>query len=154
MTEQPTQVDSDAEDWPSFIKRHFGTVAFLRFMAVTVEKTGAGTATLSLPLKAEYANSYGIAHGGVAALLVDMAAGVALRTLKMTVVTVETTTTYLAPIPVEGILRAEARTLHKGRRILHAEVDLFAPDGTLAAVGRAIYTATGVDNGDYPSGKR
>ncbi|WP_337995699.1 PaaI family thioesterase [Oleispirillum naphthae] len=153
MTELTTHIDPGSEDWPDFIKRHFGTVAFLRFMEVTVEETGPGTAVLSLPLRPEFANSYGIAHGGIAALFVDMAAGVALRTLKMTVVTVETTTTYLAPIPIEGVLRAEAQTLHQGRRILHAEVRLIAPDGVLAAVGRAIYTATGVDTGDYPARK-
>lgn len=140
------------EDWPEFIKRHFGTVPFLRFMEVEVVATGRGTATIALPLKPEYANSYSIAHGGIAALLVDMAAGVALRTLKMTVVTVETTTCYLAPIPLEGTLRAEARTLHEGRRILHAEVSVYAPGEVLAAVGKAIYTATGVDNGNYPPG--
>ncbi len=123
----------DAENWPAFIKRHFGTVRFLRFMDVTVEATGRGTAELSLPLRPEYANSYGIAHGGVAALLVDMAAAVALRTLKLTVVTVEITTAYLAPIPLTGALRAEARTLHQGRRILHAEVSVFAPGEVLAS---------------------
>ncbi len=140
-----------AENWPEFIRLHFGTVGFLKHMDVTVERTGHGTATLSLPLRREYANSYGIAHGGIAALFVDMAAGVALRTLKLTVVTVETTTSYLAPIPLAGTLRAEARTLHQGRRILHAEVSVFAPDGTLAAAGRAIYTVTGEDTGRYPA---
>jgi uncharacterized protein (TIGR00369 family) len=81
-----------------------------------------------------------------------MAAGVALRTLKLTVVTVETSTSYLAPIPLSGVLRAEARTLHQGRRILHAEVSVFTPEGVLAAVGRAIYTVTGEDTGRYPVG--
>ena len=80
-----------------------------------------------------------------------MAAGVALRTLKLTVVTVEITTAYLAPIPLTGALRAEARTLHQGRRILHAEVSVFAPGEVLAATGRAIYTVTGEDTGHYPA---
>lgn len=140
------------QDWPAFIKDHFATVPFLRHMDVTVEETAEGSAVLSLPLRPEYANSYGISHGGIAALLVDMAAGVALRTLKLTVVTVETTTVYLAPLPLEGRARAEARTLHRGRRILHAEVSVFAPDGRLAAIGRAIYTVTGEDTGVYPRG--
>jgi uncharacterized protein (TIGR00369 family) len=138
-----------AEDWPAFIKHHFATVPFLRFMDVTVEKTAPGSAELSLPLKPEYANSYGIAHGGIAALLVDMAAGVALRTLKLTVVTIETATVYLAPLPVEGRVRAVAKAVHKGRRILHAEVSVLAPDGTVAATGRAIMAVTGTDTGVY-----
>lgn len=138
-----------AEDWPAFIKRHFASVPFLRFMDVTVEETARGRAVLSLPMRPEYANSYGISHGGIAALLVDMAAGVALRTLKLTVVTVETTTAYLAPLPLEGRVRAEAKATHQGRRILHAEVSLIAPDGTVAAIGRAIMAVTGEDTGVY-----
>ncbi len=138
-----------AEDWPAFIKAHFGGVPFLRFMDVRVEETARGSAVLSLPLKPEHANSYGIAHGGIAALLVDMAAGVALRTLKLTVVTIETTTVYLAPLPLEGRIRAEAKATHAGRRILHAEVSLFAPNGSLAATGRAIMAVTGEDTGTY-----
>ncbi len=137
------------EDWPAFIKEHFGGVPFLRFMDVTVEETAKGRAVLSLPLRPEFANSYSIAHGGIAALLVDMAAGVALRTLKLTVVTIETTTVYLAPLPLEGRVRAEAKAVHVGRRILHAEVSLFAPDGSLAATGRGIMAVTGTDTGVY-----
>lgn len=143
-----------AEDWPAYIKQHFGHVPFLRFLDVTVEDTAPGQAVLSLPLRADYANSYGIAHGGIAALFVDMAAGVALRTLKLTVVTIETATVYLAPLPLEGRVRAEARAVHQGRRILHAEVSVFAPDGTLAATGRAIMAVTGDDNGTYPAKAR
>lgn len=141
---------TETEDWPAFIKQHFASVPFLRFMDVTVEETARGSAVLSLPLRPEYANSYGIAHGGIAALLVDMAAGVALRTLKLTVVTIETATVYLAPLPVEGRVRAEAKAVHAGRRILHAEVSLFAPNGTVAATGRAIMAVTGTDTGVYP----
>jgi hypothetical protein len=41
--------DDFSRPWPEFHQAHFGTVRFLRFMDVTVDKTGPGTATLSLP---------------------------------------------------------------------------------------------------------
>lgn len=137
-------------DWPDFIKQHFTEdVPFLKFMEMTVDATGPGRAAVSLPLKPEYANSYGISHGGIAALLVDTAAGVALRGLKLTIVTVEMSVSYFAPLPLEGRVRAEATLVHRGRRILHAEIAVLAPDGTLAAMGRAIYAVTGEDTGNY-----
>lgn len=140
-------------DWPDFIKQHFTKdVPFLKHMEISVDATGPGRAAISLPLKPEYANSYGIAHGGIAALLVDTAAGVALRTLKLTIVTVEMSVSYFAPVPLEGRLRAEATMVHRGRRILHAEIAVLAPDGTLAAMGRAIYAVTGEDTGEYRKG--
>ncbi len=139
-----------SEDWPAFIKQHFTKdVPFLKYMEISVDATGPGRAAISLPLKPEYGNSYGIAHGGIAALLVDTAAGVALRTLKLTIVTVELSVSYFAPLPLEGRVRAEATMMHRGRRILHAEIAVLAPDGTIAAMGRAIYAVTGEDTGDY-----
>lgn len=150
MTEKP---ESDPQDWPAFIKAHFSSaVPFVREMGVTVEDTREGYALISMPLvPGRHANSYGFAHGGVAALLVDMAAGVAFRTLRSTVVTIETTATYLAPIPLPNTVRAEARVTQRGRRILHADVEIRIDDGTLAARGRAIYMATGPDRGVYPA---
>lgn len=142
-----------SENWPEFIKTHFTKdVPFLKHMEISVDATGPGRAAISLPLRPEYANSYGIAHGGIAALLVDTAAGVALRTLKLTIVTVELGVSYFAPLPLEGRVRAEATMVHRGRRILHAEIAVLAPDGSLAAMGRAIYAVTGEDTGDYRKG--
>ena len=68
---------------------------------------------------------------------------------ELTIVTVELSVSYFAPLPLEGRVRAEATMMHRGRRILHAEIAVLAPDGTIAAMGRAIYAVTGEDTGDY-----
>lgn len=77
------------EDWPAFIKEHFATVPFFKFLDTTVLETSPGKAKLKIPIKPGYANTYGISHGGIVAALVDMAAGVALRTLKVRILTVD-----------------------------------------------------------------
>jgi acyl-coenzyme A thioesterase PaaI-like protein len=58
--------------------------------------------------------SFGITHGGVVAALVDMAAGVALRTLKLRILTVEFATSYFQPVSLEADLVAEARLVQAG----------------------------------------
>lgn len=137
------------ENWPEFIKNHFASVPFFRFLDVTVVETAPGRARLTVPLKAEYANTYGITHGGIVAALVDMAAGVALRTLKVRIVTVETTVNFFLPVLTDDRLTADARLVHEGRKLLHAEVDIVKTDGTLVAKGRGLFYITGEDTGEY-----
>ncbi len=137
------------ENWPEFIKNHFATVPFLQFLDVTVAETARGRARLSIPLRAEFANSYGSTHGGVYAALVDMAAGICLRTLKVRVVTVETAVNIFLPTAIGGRLTADARVVYEGRKILHAEVDVTDGTGELVAKGRAVMYITGEDSGEY-----
>ncbi len=137
------------KNWPEFIKNHFATVPFFQFMNVTVLHTSRGQAKLKLPLKPQYANTYGIAHGGVVTALVDMAAGVALRTLKLRILTVEISTNYFEPVALNEELTAEAHLVQEGRKILHADVKVFNQESVLVASGKAIYYIRGEDSEEY-----
>lgn len=137
------------DNWPEFIKQHFMTVPFIRFLDAVVVETARGRSLLTVPMRAEFANSYGMTHGGVVAALVDMAAGIALRTLKVRVVTVETAVNYFLPVTTDDRLTAEARLVHEGRKLLHAEVDVVNGENTLVAKGRAVFYITGEDTGKY-----
>ncbi len=137
------------DNWPEFIKQHFMTVPFIRFLDVEVVATAHGRARLTVPMRPEFANSYGMTHGGVVAALVDMAAGISLRTLKVRVVTVETAVNYFLPVMTGDHLTAEARLVHEGRKLLHAEVDIVNGENTLVAKGRAVFYITGEDTGEY-----
>lgn len=137
------------DNWPEFIKQHFKTVPFIRFFGADIIETDRGYARIAIPLKPEHANSYGMAHGGVVASIVDMAAGISLRTLKVRVVTVETAANYFLPATIGDVLTAEARVVHEGGKLLHAEVEVVNGEGTLVAKGRAIFYITGEDTGEY-----
>ena len=133
------------ENWPEFIQRHFSTLPFFQFMEATVAHTARGQATIKMPMKPEYSNSYGIVHGGVVTALVVLAAGVALRTLKVRVVTVEVSTNYFGPVALDEELTAEARLVQEGRKILHADVEVFNRAGKMVARGKTIYYVRGED---------
>lgn len=140
------------ENWPAFIKKHFSTLPFFQFMEATVVNTARGQATIKLPMKPQYSNTYGIVHGGVVTALVDMTAGVALRTLKVRVVTVEVSTNYFEPVALDDELTAEAQLVQQSRKIMHADVQVFTRDGKLAARGKAIYYIRGADSAECYGG--
>jgi len=136
------------DNWPEFIKNHFNTLPYFKFMNVTVLSTSNGYAKVTLPMKDAYSNTYGISHGGVIASLVDMVSGVALRTLKLRIVTIEVTTDYLKMVSLTDQLTAEAKVVHEGNKILHADVNVVNQDGALVARGKVIYYVRGDDSED------
>ena len=137
-------------EWADFIKEHFSNdVPFINFMNITVEETGHGYAKIKMPLNKGLANSYGILHGGICAALTDTVIGICLRTLKMKVVTIETTTIYYAPANVTDTLYASARFVAGGKKILHAEARIENQEGQLISGGKAIYHTMGEDDGKY-----
>ena len=136
------------ENWPEFIKNHFNTLPYFKFMQATVLETDRGYAKVTLPIKPEYSNTYGIAHGGIVTSLVDMVSGVALRTLKLRIVTIEVTTDYLKTVSLTDHLTAEARVIHEGNKLLHADISVYNQEEVLVAIAKLIYYVRGEDSED------
>ena len=134
------------DNWPEFIKNHFNSLPYFKFMNATVLATDRGYAKVTLPIKPEYSNTYGISHGGIVTSLVDMVSGVTLRTLKLRIVTIEVTTNYFKQVALDDNLIAEAQLVQEGRKILHADVHVFNQDNTLVARGKVIYYVRGEDS--------
>ena len=109
------------QTWSIFIFKTF-TLPYFKFMNATVLATDRGYAKVTLPIKPEYSNTYGISHGGIVTSLVDMVSGVALRTLKLRIVTIEVTTDYFKTVALADRLTAEAKLVHEGNKILHADI--------------------------------
>lgn len=136
-------------NWPEFIKEHFKDVPYFQHMGVSVLETSYGEAVIEMPSSPAYANTYGITHGGIVAALVDMAAGVAARTTKRKVLTIEMSASYFQKISLADKLTAHAKISHEGGRILHVETRIKKDDGSLAAQGKVILYVIGEDTGQY-----
>ena len=133
-------------EWSEKIKEHFNQeVPFFKYMNMEVLETAEGFVKMRIPLKEEYANTYGITHGGICALLVDAAIGVALRTLKFHILTIESSTCYFKPAKLDDTLYATAWVTKRGNKILHSEAKIVNQNEEMIANGRAIYYVTGVD---------
>lgn len=136
-------------NWPEFIKEHFATVPYFQHMGAKVLTTSHGEAILELKSNPAYANTYGITHGGIVAALVDMAAGVAARTTKRKVLTVEMSTSYFQKVELSDTLTAHAAITHEGGRILHLETRVYKAGDSLVAQGKVILYVIGEDDGQY-----
>jgi uncharacterized protein (TIGR00369 family) len=116
-------------------------VPFLKFLGAEVEAVGPGTATLVVDCREELMRNDGILHGGVAASLIDSAFAFAIiPTLAEgeRTVTVDMTIHYLRPLS-HGRVRASARIVRAGRRVITVSAELFDENDKLAATALSTY---------------
>ena len=107
------------------LRKHFSSVAAVRFFGMRLDKLSPGRATLTLDTRPQHSHPQGI-HGGVLAALADTALAMAIFTrlpARTWISTVEMKINYLAPHQ-RGRLRAEARVLRQGKRWAVGEVEI------------------------------
>ena len=99
---------------------YFGLkIPFLAHLGVVPEYAENGKSRISLEIKPEYENSFGIAHGGVIMTLLDFAMGAAARSttdVPLGAMTIDMTVSFLRPsfgkIAVEGIILKQGKTIN------------------------------------------
>ena len=108
------------------------------FRLVEVE---AGRAVFTVEPGERHANGIGIAHGGLAATLLDSATGCAINTMMpagRVFTTLEMKINYVRPLTAQtGEVRCEARVIHVGGRVATAEGYITDAGGKLYAHGTA-----------------
>ena len=122
---------------------------------------GRGEATYELDATAELANPLGVIQGGVATALADAAMAAATTSIlddeeiqKSAVTTIDIFARFIRPVNANKVekLRAEARVIRAGGRLVWAEADVLA-DGEV--VGK--FASTGIrvafDPASYTDGK-
>ena len=117
------------------------SIPFNRLVGVRLKRLHRDGVTVECVVRAELLNASGVLHGGVTAMLADVAVGVALaRHLgkARAATTVELKINYLRPVHAGGTLRARSRLLKVGKALCVARVDL--SDAGLHAVGSALVT--------------
>ena len=117
------------------------SIPFCKYLGITIVRLGHGRAEIKLNVTKSLTQSRGVAHGGIAATLVDSSIGFALYTLikpAQKTTTVEMKVNYLAPA-TPGVLKAEGRIIRRGRRIAVGESEVRDENGLLIAKGLATY---------------
>ncbi len=123
------------------MRRVTESTPFHKHLGIKLVRLGRGRSEIKLKVTSSLTQNRGIAHGGVAASLVDCAAGLALRTMlkpQQMISTVEMKVNYLAPAP-PGVLWASGKVIRKGNRIGVGEGEVRNKEGTLIAKGLATY---------------
>jgi uncharacterized protein (TIGR00369 family) len=124
-----------------WIRRMARSMPFYKHLGVRLVRLGRGRSEIKLKVTRSLTQSRGIAHGGIAASLIDSAIGLALCTLikpEQMITTVEMKVNYLAPAP-PGVLKAKGKIIRRGRRIAVGEGEVRDGKELLIAKGLATY---------------
>ena len=116
-------------------------VPFAQLLGIKVDSMEPGHAVLSLEMRDDLKRNGGIAHGGVAASLIDSAMAMAIEPLlaeNQSTTTVDLTIHYLRPLS-DGVARASARVVRAGRRVITVSAELFDHNDKLAATAISTY---------------
>jgi uncharacterized protein (TIGR00369 family) len=112
-----------------------------RLMNMRLVEVSEGRAVFAVEPDERHYNGLGIAHGGLAATLLDSALGCAINTLMpagRVFTTLEMKLNYVRPMRREtGEVRCEAAVLHAGGRVATAEGRIIDASGKLYAHGTA-----------------
>jgi len=112
-----------------------------RTLGIEPVRVEPGRAVFSVIPRRDHYNPLGVAHGGLAATLLDTALGCAIHSrlpAGQGYVTLELKVNYVRPVTVErGRLECDARVLHLGSRTGTAEGRVQDGDGRLVAHGTA-----------------
>ena len=112
-----------------------------RLMGFKLVEVGEGRAVFTVTPGEQHYNGLGIAHGGLAATLLDSATGCAINTMMpagRVFTTLEMKVNYVRPLRREtGEVRCEAEVIHVGGRVATATARLVDREGKLYAHGTA-----------------
>jgi uncharacterized protein (TIGR00369 family) len=116
---------------------------FMRFLGLKLVRSGEGSVEIRLPFREEFLRSDGSdwLHGGVVSALADIVGDYAVITKTGAgVPTIDLRVDYLRPAR-RGDLVGTGRTLRVGRTVSVADVEIRDSQGTVVAVGRAVYAS-------------
>jgi uncharacterized protein (TIGR00369 family) len=127
---QQRRIEAAVQDLP------FGAL-----LGIQLDEVRPGLASMSLNVRDELRQNNSVVHGGAIAALIDSAAAFAVIPLlndDETATTVDLTISYLRPL-VSGTVRATARVLRGGSRIVVLSAEVLDEAGNLAATGLTTY---------------
>jgi acyl-CoA thioesterase len=89
--------------------------AFSQWLGINVIGVREGYSKISLTVRDEMVNGFGIAHGGIAFSLADSALAFACNNRNNLSVALDVTITFIKQVNVNDILTAEATEVHNGK---------------------------------------
>jgi acyl-CoA thioesterase len=130
------------------VRRYFNIHdTFARHMGIEVLEVKPGYARAVMPLETPQKNGVDLAHGGAIFGLADVAFGGASNSSGAVALGIVSSINYLSAGKI-GPLTAEARELHRSRKLGHYEIRVFDGEGVLMALCQA----TAYFRGDFLPG--
>ena len=89
---------------------------FSQWLGIKVDTIQEGFCRLSLTIRSEMCNGFGIAHGGIAYSLADSALAFAANSMGYHAVSIDTSIQYLAPLKINTTIWATTEQLLRTKR--------------------------------------
>lgn len=121
------------------------TVPYLKLLGIELVELGADNAVMSLVMKDDLRQPYGLLHGGATASLIDTAMAFAVISVLPAgerATTVDLTVQYLRP-HTSGKIVCTAKVTRAGKRLLFLSAEVVNEQGKLVATGLSTYTKVG-----------
>lgn len=88
---------------------------FSQWLGIDVLEIKDGYSRITMTVRTEMVNGFGIVHGGIAFSLADSAFAFACNNRNVLSVALDTSINFLKPVKVGDVLTAEAKEVHNGR---------------------------------------
>ena len=88
---------------------------FSEWMGIKVLEISEGYSKISMEIREEMLNGFGIVHGGIPFSMADSAFAFACNNRNVLSVALDTSINFIKPVQVGDVLTAEATELHNGR---------------------------------------
>jgi acyl-CoA thioesterase len=119
--------------------------AFSRWLGIKVQAVRPRQATVSMTVRDEMVNGFGVAHGGIVYSLADSALAFAANTHGRVTVAVENSITYPLPVHVGDELVAQAEEESASNRLGYYRVTVRRASGEIVALFRGTVYKTKTD---------
>ncbi|XZF13866.1 PaaI family thioesterase [Chitinophagaceae bacterium MMS25-I14] len=116
------------------------------WLQLTLEHIEKGTAVISLEVRPEMTNPYGMIHGGMMSLVIDEAIGWAIVSLSAEnhYTSLNLNVDFLYAVPKNTRITAKATIIRQGKKIVHAECEVHDAHGRLAGKASSNLIVTGM----------
>ena len=88
---------------------------FSKWLGITVLDVTAGYSKITMTVRPEMINGFGIVHGGIAFSLADSAFAFACNNRNVLSVALDTSINFIKPVHVGDVLTADANEIHNGK---------------------------------------
>lgn len=119
--------------------------AFSRWLGIKILAVGLRQATVSMRVRDEMVNGFGVSHGGIVYSLADSALAFASNTHGRVTVSIENSITYPHPVMAGDELVAIAEEESASNRLGYFRVTVKRSDGTIVALFRGTVYKTKTD---------
>lgn len=129
------------EKHEAIVDKMFGNDHFSKWLGIERKVVGKGYCVLSMKLRKEMLNGFGLAHGGIAYALADSALAFASNSHGLKCLSVDTQISHLVSLREDETITATAREVIRGSSMGRYDVEIRNGNGELAAhFSGSVYT--------------